>query len=123
MNYVTMKLYINEIDGDWHDINEEEYEKSTAQIHEFAKQHNSRLFFTVVSNDGLIGPGIDCDVFAQIEYTEELSEEEKNEYVAFLKEISKSAEVRGKYLTPYETLTMVSFRRVVSEVMILDKRR
>ena len=88
------------------------------KIHEFAKRHNSRLFFTI-GKDGIDGPAIDCDVFAEIEYTEELSEEEKNEYVSFLREISKSANFERRYLVSYETLSMVSFRRVEREVRLI----
>ena len=119
MNYIIIKLYLNELGGDWHDVNYSDYEKKTVAIHNFAKRHNSRLFISCITNNGIDGPAICGDVFAEVEYTEQLSEEEKKAYIEFLKWMSKDAEFKRGYLVPRDTLSMVSFRRVEREVRLI----
>lgn len=121
MKYVIIKFYGNEIDGDWHDIHLEngEYEEDMVKIHSYAEQNDSRLFVALVTNNGLEGPPVNSDVFAEVEYTEELSEEEKNEYVKFLRKFSKTAEIKRRALCDYERLTMVSFKKIDADIRII----
>ena len=119
MNYIIIKLYVNEIDGDFHDIHYSEYEKDIVEIHEYAKKNNSRLFFTCVTNNCIDGPAISGDVFAEVTYTEDLNKEEKCEYIKFLRKFSKTAEVKRKRLCEYETLTMVNFKHIDSDIRII----
>lgn len=119
MKYVIIKFYGNEIDGDYHDIHYAEYEKDMDEIHKYAKRNNSRLFVACITNNGIDGPAISGDVFAEVEYTESLSEEEKCEYVQFLRKLSRTAKVKRKYLCDYETLKMVNFKQIDSDIRII----
>ena len=119
MKYVIIKFYGNEIDGDFHDAYYSEYEKDMVEIHDFAKQNNSMLFVSCITNNGTDGPAVSGDVFAEVEYTEELSEEEKCEYIKFLKKYSKTAEIKKKQLCDYPTLQMVNFKRIDSDIRII----
>ena len=121
MKYVIIKFYGNEIDADWHDIHLEngEYEEDMIEIHNYAEKNGSQLFVTLVTNDGQNGPAVCGDVFAEVEYTEELSEEEKNEYIKFLRKFSKTAEIKRKAFCDYETLTMVSFKKIDADIRII----
>ena len=119
MKYVIIKFYGNEIDGDFHDLYYSEYEKDMVEIHKYAAQNNSRLFVACVTNNGIDGPAVSGDVFAEVEYTEELSEEEKCKYINFLKKLSKTAEIKRKQLYEYETLKMVSFKHIDADIKII----
>ena len=119
MKYVIIKFYGNEIDGDYHDIHYDEYEKDMVEIHKYAEQNDSRLFVFCVTNNGTDGPAISGDIFAEVEYTENLSEEEKSEYIKFLTKFSKTAELKRKRLCEYKTLKMVSFKHINADIRLI----
>ena len=119
MKYVIIKFYGNEVDPDFHDLYFSEYENDMIEIHKYAERNGSQLFVTCITNNGLDGPAISGDVFAEVEYTEALTEEEKCEYVNFIRKFSKTAEIKRKQLCEYETLKMVSFKRIDSDIRIL----
>lgn len=119
MKYVIIKFYGNEVDSDFHDLNISEYEKDMIEIHNYAERNDSRLFVTCITNNSLDGPAISGDTFAEIEYTNFLSEEEKGEYINFLKKVSKTAEIKRKRLCEYQTLKMVNFKHIDSDIRIL----
>lgn len=123
MDYVVIKLYTNEIQGDIHDINIDNlvYQNTLQQMMDLAKQHGKKLFFMPIANDGCLGVPVDGTPFAEIEYTTSISEVEKKTYIECLKTLVTDANIENKkgqvYLDEFCTLTMVKFKKIDDEIV------
>ena len=117
MGYVIIKLYVNSLQGDYHDINQKNLEALVEEMQLYARKNDKRLFFASFTSDSEEGIPVDCTPFAEVEYTDSITAEEKNQYVEYLKKLSINAEIRGKYLEEFNTLTMVKFRKIQDEII------
>lgn len=117
MGHIIIKLYTNDMQGDFHDINIATFEKTVQKMKQYATKNNKKLFFVSLANDQTIGVPVSCTPFAEIEYTESITQEEKNKYVEWLKELSMDAEINGEYLEDFSTLTMVKFKKIEDEIV------
>ena len=117
MGYIIIRHYINEIDGDFHDLNASNFEKTVQKMKQYAAKNNKKLFFVSLANNQCIGLPLNCTPFAEVEYTESMTQEEKNKYVEWLKELSMDAEINGEYLEDFSTLTMVKFKKIDDEIV------
>ena len=77
MDYIIIKLYLNGIQGDCHDIHIEDFEESFKKMQDYARSINRKLYFAPLTSDQECGLPVDCTPFAEIEYTGVLSEAEK----------------------------------------------
>ena len=78
MEYIVIKLYLNEIQCDCHDIHIEDFEETFKKMQSYVKSMNRKLYFVPLTNNLQTGLPINCTPFAEIEYTGTLSETEKN---------------------------------------------
>ena len=117
MDYVIIKLYADEMLGDFHDATLSDREAAVKQMQDYASQHGRKLFFAPLTNptDGLLGGA----PFAEVEYTGMMGADEKAHYIEFLKTLSMDASFDGTYLTPYQTLAMVRFKKIADEIVEL----
>ena len=116
MGYVIIKLYVNELQGDFHDINISNFESIVKEMQDYAAKSNKKLFFAALANDESVGIPVSCTPFAEIEYTDSITVEEKHQYVDYLKKLSANAKLNGIYLEESNTLTMVKFRKIEDEI-------
>ena len=119
MEYVIIKLYLNEMQGDCHDIHIEDFEATLKEMQGYAKSINRKLFFAPITNDGSIGLPVDCTPFAEIEYTCNLEKAEKASFITFLKRLSVDAKIEKGYLCEFNTLRMVTFKKIEAEIFEL----
>ena len=116
MEYIVVKLYLNGMQDDCHDMHIEDFEESFKKLQGYVKSTNRKLYFAPLTNNQVIGLPIDCTPFAEIEYTGTLSEAEKKELVQYMKGFSINAEVKRSCLEEFCTLTMVKFKKVEDEI-------
>ena len=117
MGYVIIKLYANEMQGDFHDLSIEGFEKLFQEMQDYAKGNGKKLYFASMTTDQTIGIPLACTPFAEVEYTTPLTEEEKKQYVEYLKKLCMNAEIEKKYLIDFPTLTMVKFKKIDDEII------
>lgn len=117
MGYIIIKLYLKSLDGDFHDIYIEDFEKKVEEIRAYAKKRGKTLIFLPQVNDVLDGLPVESDLFCDIEYTDPLSEEEKKTYISHVRDFMKNAEFDGKYLEEYCCEFFVRFKRLEGEIV------
>ena len=117
MGYIIIKLYLNEMQNDFHDISISNFEAIAKEMKNYALKNNKKLFFVALANDQTIGVPLSCSPFAEIEYTESITQEEKNKYIDCLKKLSMNAEINGNYLEEFNTLAMVKFKKIEDEIV------
>ena len=116
MDYIIIKLYLNDIQGDCHDIHIADFEKTFKEMQSYAKSMNRNLYFVPLTSDNNAGLPIACTPFAEIEYTGTLSEAEKKSFVEYMKSFSVDAEIKTPYLEEFCTLKMVKFKKIEDEI-------
>lgn len=117
MDYIIIKLYLNDIQGDCHDIRIEDFEKTYKEMQNYAKSINKKLYFVPLTSDNEDGLPINCTPFAEIEYTGTLSGAEKKSFVEYIKSFSIDAEISMPYLEEFCTLKMVKFKKIEDEIV------
>ena len=117
MEYIIIKLYTNEMQGDYHDINIDNLNLILQKMQDYAEKKGKKLYFASMTTDQTIGVPVNCSPFAEIEYTESITQEEKNKYVEYLKKISMNAEINGEFLEEFNTLKMFKFKKIEDEIV------
>ena len=107
MEYIVIKLYLNEMQGDCYDIHSEDFEKNYKNLQGYAESINRRLYLAPMTAS-LIG----IDPFAEVEYTKDLSQEEKQNIVGYIKIFFTDGKVKGRELEEFNTLKMVKFEKI-----------
>ena len=115
MEYIIIKHYAGDIDGDYHDLVISEYERIYKELESFARECGRKLFYAPIAKEAGCSIPLDTTPFAEVEYTGELAAEERERYVEFLKRLSRDARFERGYLIPYGTLKMVKFKRIADE--------
>ena len=116
MEYIVIKLYLNGIQGDCHDIHIEDFEESFKKMQDYARSINRKLYFAPLTSDQECGLPVECTPFAEIEYTGVLSEAEKKTLVQYIKGFSIDAEIKMPYLNEFCVLKMVKFKKIDDEI-------
>ncbi len=120
MDYLIIKLYLNEIDPDWHDINMDTYNSELGELDDYAKSMGKKLFFASLHNGGGVDEHSRFRPFAEVEYTGILSEDEKKRYIEYLKKLSIDAQVnhRGNEIIMKEfcALSLIRFKRIEDDI-------
>ena len=116
MGYIIIKLYTNEIQDDFHDINIDKLNLLVQEMQDYAKGNGKKLYLVSITSDPRSGIPVDCSPFAEVEYTDNITQEEKTKYVEYLKKLSMDAEIIGEYLEEYNTLKMVKFKKIEDEI-------
>lgn len=116
MEYIVIKLYLNGIQGDCHDMRTSDFEESFKKLQSYSESINRRLYFAPLTNDQENGLPIDCTPFAEVEYTGVLSNEEKETLVEYMKSFSINAEIKLPYLEEFSALRMVKFKKIEDEI-------
>ena len=116
MNYLVVKLYINDIQGDYHDIMVNKWESLMNEMIDYANANGKKMYFASLTTDQFIGLPIDCTPFAEIEYTGNINDDEKKQYIEYVRKFSMSAQIKGKNLEEVNTLKMVKFRKIDDEI-------
>lgn len=123
MKYVvTIKFYRGQIvDTDYHDMILEEYKKLFKQLKDYFKAKNTAVFITYLDT---YLPPLDTTPFAEVEYTGDLSQEDKDFCVQQLVAMSGDWFYSRKTdsCTEYSTLKLVKFAKISpSDVYLLKK--
>ncbi|MBR2339233.1 MAG: hypothetical protein IKA74_00180 [Clostridia bacterium] len=116
MEYVIIKLYVNQLQDDFHDINIDIASSTVKKLKRYAKSKNRKLFFVPIVNDTVYGFPCDCTPFAEIEYTGSLSEEEKKTYVEYAKRFSANTAFDSKFFNRFVTISMIRFKKIEDEI-------
>lgn len=120
MDVIMIKHYMSELDDDYHDINIDKLWQLVEKMSAYAKENGRELIYTTMTNDCQRGLPVNTDVFAEISYTGELSETEKNSYVNFLKRLSYNETYSENRATkPRCMLKLVRFSKINDEILII----
>jgi len=119
MDYLIVKLYLNEIDEDCHDLHISDQEARYQEFSKYAETIGKQLFFMPVANDPRVGLPVCGTPFAEVEYSGELDAREKQEIVEYLKKFSLDATVKKGRLYEFPSLAMVKFKKTEDEVLVL----
>lgn len=117
MDYIIVKHYVAELDSDYREINMDKLGALINDMKRYAMSNGKQLLYAVMSEacDGF--PAVQ-DTFADIEYTGELNDEEKENYVRFLKRLSYNEEYseRNDRMKLHCMLKLVRFRKITDEI-------
>ena len=118
MDYIIIKHYIADLDIEYREINMDKIGIMLGKMKRYAKATGRQLLYAVMS-ESCDGFPVKQDTFADIEYTGELTDEEKNNYIQFLKRLSYNEEysTRTGRMKLYCMLKMVRFRKTTDEIV------
>ena len=120
MDYIVIKLHFNDKNADIHDIYINESNKLFERMRLYAKEHGRSLYFSSVTSGAECGVPVEIIPFAEVEYTGTLTEEEKRQYIDWLKFFSIDGEyVAEGCIEEFPPLKMVRFRKVDDEFIEL----
>ena len=74
--------------------------------------------FAAMSNEQCGFP-VENDCFAEIEYTGEMQENDKQYYVASLRKLATDGAIDGNEMSSFETLKFVKVRKISDEIIML----
>lgn len=117
MDYIIVKHYIADLDMDYREINMDKINALLTKMKRYAKQLGKQLLYAVMS-ESCDGFPVPQDTFADIEYTGEISAEEKNNYIHFLKRLSYNEEYNAKTdrMKLHCMLKLIRFRKITDEI-------
>lgn len=117
MDYIIVKHYIANLDSDYREINMDKLGALLNEMKLYAKSSGKQLLYAVMS-ESCDGFPVVQDTFADIEYTGELSDEEKDNYVDFLKRLSYNEEYssRSDRMKLHCMLKLIRFRKITDEI-------
>ena len=117
MDYIIIKHYIADLDTDYREINMDKLGALLNKMKLYAKLNGKQLLYAVMS-ESCEGFPVAQDTFADIEYTGELSDEEKENYVKFLKRLSYNEEYssRNDRMKLHCMLKLIRFRKITEEI-------
>lgn len=116
MDYCIIKLYLNEHQQDFHDIQIDENETTIEEMRKVAFNNGKYLIFESITNVSCLGLPINNTPYAEIEYTGEINAEEKSFYIESLKQLSTDATMEEECLNPFNTLEYVRFKKIHDEI-------
>lgn len=117
MSFIVIKHYIGGIDSLYTDVNERKIRKLIKEMKAYASLHARKLIYVTLANPVEEGLPLESDTYAEVEYTEELTQSEKNEYINFLKKLSLSEGFEGRNPAPLHcTLEAVRFIKISEEI-------
>ena len=120
MSFIVIKHYIGGIDSLYTDVNESEIRNLIKEMKAYASLHARKLIYVTLANPLGEGLPVDSDTYAEVEYTEELTQSEKNEYINFLKKLSLSEDFEGINPAPLHcTLEAVRFIKISEEIFAI----
>ena len=120
MDYCIIKLYLNEKQDNFHDIQVCDNEKTIEEMKIFAFKNGKYLIFESMTNVQYIGLPIENTPYAEIEYTGEINDEEKKYYIESLKKLSTDAALEEDSLAPFSTLEYVRFKKIDDEIYEIE---
>ena len=120
MDYIIVKHYIADLDEDYREINMDKIQSLLGKMKEYAKSTGKELLYAAMS-EYCLGFPVTPDTFADVEYTGELTNEEKKSYVKFLKLLSYNEEysARSDRFRLYSMLRLIRFRKITDEILTL----
>ncbi len=117
MDFIIIKHYMCELDSDFREINIDKIKTKLNKMKKYAKESGKKLIYLTMTSvyDGFPA---DSDPYAEVEYTGDLREDEKNQYVHFLKQLSLDEDYWGKNPRPLRCiLQAVRFTKISGEVL------
>lgn len=118
MGTIIVKIFTQAKLGEYHDLCINEFESLINEMKQYAKQRKSILYFSAMSNDPCGFPA-NSDCFAEIEYTGELQDADKQYYIATLRKLATDGSIEKDGMSVFETLKFVKFRHISDEIIIL----
>ena len=117
MDHIIVKHYIADLDQDYRELNMDKLGTLLNEMKLYAKSCGKQLLYAVMS-ESCDGFPVVQDTFADIEYTGELSDEEKGNYVKFLKRLSYNEEYssRNNRMKLHCMLKLIRFRKITDEI-------
>ena len=115
-NCIIIKFYRNEnfYTSDYHDLMIDVYPKLVDELATFLQSKGKELFFTCHTPYDLIL----CNPMAEILYTGEISQEEKEKCIETLKLISSDWIRPGRRIKEVSTLRLVRFHRIEEDELV-----
>ena len=111
---VSIKVYRNDIAcGEYRDITLDEFDLKIKELKDFADHIGKNVYFTVCN-------AVDCadfDCFAEVVYSGELSEQEKEKYTDIIKFFSKDGSIEGGSLNIYDLPISIIFIKAQIETL------
>jgi len=122
LEHIIIKHYMCSLDGDYRDINIGKLQHLSKKMKRYAENCGKNLIYITTANPELEGLPIDSDSFAEIEYTNELTEIEKKQYTSFLMKMSMNEEYSSRYNREklHCTLKAIRFKRIADEILFFD---
>ena len=118
MSTIIIKLYTQAKFDEYRDLYINEFEALVEEMKKYAAQRQSTLYFAAMSNEQCGFP-VENDCFAEIEYTGEMQEDDKQYYVASLRKLATDGVVEREGMSSFETLKFVKFRKISGEIIML----
>ena len=117
MDYIIVKHYIADLDLDYREIYMDKLGALLNKMKLYAKSNGKQLFYAVMS-ESCDGFPVVQDTFADIEYTGKLSDEEKDNYIKFLKRLSYNEEYNSgnDRMKLHCMLKLIRFRKITDEI-------
>lgn len=120
MDFIIIKHYIADLDEDYREINMSKINSLLDKMKDYAKSTGKELLYAVMS-ENCYGFPVNQDTFADIEYTGELTDEEKKKYAQFLKGLSYNEEYNStsNRMRLYCMLRLIRFRKITDEILVI----
>lgn len=114
MDIIIIKLYRNEDTTDMRDLKLDEFTEKINTLKKYGESINKKILFTVLSASEIAECNFSC--FAEVEYSGEITQSEKDYIDEFLCDFSVMGEYdySGKYLqmNHFQTLEAVIFKKL-----------
>ena len=94
-------------------------ERMHKKMKSYADLSGKNLIYTTMKNPSLEGLPVNSDAYAEVEYTGELTEQEKKQYVTFLRNLSMDEEyiMRDDRIKLYCALKAIRFKKINDEIL------
>ena len=116
---VTIKLYKNEMDTDYHDMMLECYPQLFADLQSYFSAKNTHLCIAYLHACMAV---LDSTPFAEVEYTGELTKQDKDVCIDALMKLSGDWEYRSGGMCEFSQLQLIKFAKISRDDVYLVKK-
>ena len=119
MNIIVIKHYMCDIDDDYREINMSEFPRVLKQMKAYARSCEKDLIYVTVKNPSTDGLPVDSDAYAEVEYTGDLCDSERKQYVSFLNRLSMNEEYteRSDRKRRHCVLKAIRFKKIDGDIL------
>ena len=118
--HVIIKLFLSGLDEDYREIHLDDYDTILNEMRGYVHGCGRVLTFSAITGDFVEAFPVTQDCFAEVEYTGDLTEGERKEYINYLKRLSMNEKmIIGKFSDEYCLLKLVKFRKISDEIIAI----